>query len=111
MNQFSKILFVLAFLSFLIIAIVYFILGGLWIPILYFFLFTGIASVGIAAFLDRKLYLEFFLLKTTKHGMNMGVLILLTLAGLVCINYFGAHYNKTFDLTAEKLYSLSDQTK
>lgn len=111
MSPWSKISFVVAVISCLIILAVYFILGGVWIPILYFFVVTMALSLGAAIVLDWKLYVEFFLMRTTKHGMNMGMMILLSLTALVCINYLGVHYNKTFDLTAEKLYSLSDQTK
>jgi ABC-type uncharacterized transport system involved in gliding motility auxiliary subunit len=80
-------------------------------PIFYFFVIVIAACLAVALLLDWRVYLEFFTLKTTKHGMNMGVLILLTLAGLVCINYLGVRHNKTWDVTEEKIYSLSEQTK
>jgi ABC-type uncharacterized transport system involved in gliding motility auxiliary subunit len=110
MHNFSKLLFVIAGISGLILAAVYFIVQ-VWMPILYFFLIAMIGCFGVAILLDFRLYLEFFTLKTTKHGMNMGLIILLMLVGLICVNYLGARYNKTWDLTTEKLYSLSDQTK
>ena len=110
MSNISKICLLIAAISALIMGAVYFILQA-WLPILYFFLITLIACLGVAVLIDWKLYLEFFTLKTTKHGMNMGVLIVLFLTGLVCVNYLGARHNKTWDLTSEKLYSLSEQTK
>tara|TARA_B100001248_G_C27379284_1_gene456065 strand:- start:619 stop:2043 length:1425 start_codon:yes stop_codon:yes gene_type:complete len=59
---------------------------------------------------DRKLYFEFLTLRTTKHGMNMGALILLVVSFLVFLNYIAVRHNQTFDLTQEKINSLSDQS-
>jgi ABC-type uncharacterized transport system involved in gliding motility auxiliary subunit len=105
----SKIFFVVAGLSFLILAVVYFMVGA-WLPIIYLFAFVMVVSLGLAIAANWKLYLEFFTLRTTKHGMNMGVLILLVLTSLICVNYLAVKYNKTFDLTAEHLHTLSEQS-
>jgi hypothetical protein len=110
MSRLSKVCYVIAAVSILIMAAVYFMIL-VWLPILYFFLAAAILSVGLALVFDWRLYFEFLTLRTTKYGMNMGVLIVLAVAGLICVNYFGVRYNKTFDLTHEKLYSLSDQTR
>src|SRR5690606_38639204 len=84
---------------------------GVWLPVLYIFLaIAGIAFL-ISVFSDRKLYFEFLTLRTTKHGLNMGALILLVIALIVCVNYVSVRHNKTWDLTVEKLNSLSDQSK
>lgn len=109
MNKWSKVLFLVAALSLMLLGAVYFILG-VWIPILYFFVFTFVASISAALVLDYRLYIEFLTLKTTKHGMNMGGMILSTLVLLVAINYFAVRFNKTFDLTEERLHTLSDQS-
>jgi ABC-type uncharacterized transport system involved in gliding motility auxiliary subunit len=110
MSNIGKIGFLLAALCLVVVAAIRFILGA-WIPFLY--LLVALAGVAlIVSFIsDRKLYLEFFTLRTTKHGMNMGVLILLVLGFLVCVNYVSVRHNKTWDLTQEKLNSLSDQSK
>lgn len=110
MNHISKICFLLAAISGLFLGSIYFIVQ-MWMPILYVFLSAMIVCLAVAIALDWRLYLEFFTLKTTKHGMNMGVLIVLVLAALVCVNYLGVRHNKTWDLTSERLYSLSEQTK
>jgi ABC-type uncharacterized transport system involved in gliding motility auxiliary subunit len=68
------------------------------------------ALVVLAVFFDSRLYWEFLTMRTTKHGLNMGAMILLVLTLLVCVNYLANKHNKTWDLTAEKLNSLSDQT-
>jgi ABC-type uncharacterized transport system involved in gliding motility auxiliary subunit len=110
MNQISKICFLMAGISAVALGVFYSILM-VWMPIFYFFVFVIAICLGATLLLDWRTYLEFFTLKTTKHGMNMGALILLTLAALICINYLGVRYNKTWDVTAEKIYSLSEQTK
>lgn len=57
---------------------------------------------GLVAFFSRR---------SSKLGTNTGVLVLAVIAILVFLNYLGFRHHKTFDLTSEKLYTLSDQTK
>jgi ABC-type uncharacterized transport system involved in gliding motility auxiliary subunit len=85
------------------------ILGG-WINMLYVPLALFFLGLVLAVAFDFKNLLEFFTMRTTKHGMNMGALILLTLVLLFSINYLGVRFDKTFDVTEEKLNSLSDQS-
>ncbi|MBI3662700.1 MAG: GldG family protein [Acidobacteria bacterium] len=54
--------------------------------------------------------LAFFRRRGTRLGANTAVLTLAVLAILGLVNFLGARHSKRFDLTAEKLYSLSDQT-
>lgn len=54
--------------------------------------------------------LAFFRRRGTKLGANTAVLTLAVLAILGLVNFLAARHSKRFDLTAEKLYSLSDQT-
>ena len=49
--------------------------------------------------------------RQTRYGTLMGVSIVVVLAILVAINYIGARQNKRWDLTANKQFSLSDQSK
>lgn len=67
-------------------------------------------SFVFALAVDYKFYFEFLSMKTTKHGMNMGVLILLSLVLIVAVNFLGLRFDKTFDVTKEKINSLSDQS-
>src|SRR5579863_8982428 len=53
----------------------------------------------------------FFSKRSSKLGANTGVLIIAVLAILVFINYLGYRHHKTFDLTSEKLFTLSDQDR
>ena len=49
--------------------------------------------------------------RQTKYGAYSGTYILVFLAILVAANYLANRYNKSFDATKDKLYSLSDQTE
>jgi ABC-type uncharacterized transport system involved in gliding motility auxiliary subunit len=54
---------------------------------------------------------KFFSRRSSKLGTNTLVLSLAVLAILGLLNYLGYTYHKRFDLTSEKLFSLSDQTR
>src|SRR5579862_4949644 len=49
--------------------------------------------------------------RQARYGTLAGVSLLVVLGILVAINYIGARQNKRWDLTANKSYSLSDQTR
>lgn len=66
--------------------------------------------VLLGIFFEKDLILEFLSLKTTKHGMNMGSAILLVIVLLAAVNYIAYSRNKKWDLTQQKLNSLSEQT-
>ena len=109
MSRLSKISWFVAGLSLLVLLVARLMLGG-WINVM--FIPLGLFLVGflLAVIFDFRLYLEFFTMKTTKQGMSMGLIILLSMVLMVSINYLAVRHNKTWDLTEEKLNSLSDQT-
>lgn len=78
---------------------------SMWVP-----LGLGTVMIGAALIKDFRAIVDFLTMKTTKHGMNMGALILMTIAGLVCVNVLAVRYEKKFDWTSDKLNSLSDQS-
>src|SRR5437867_3793740 len=49
--------------------------------------------------------------RQAKYGTLTGVSVLVVLGILVAINYIGSRQNKRWDLTANKQFSLSDQSK
>src|ERR1700729_2788976 len=49
--------------------------------------------------------------RQTKYAAYATVYILVILAVVVLANFFANRYNKSFDATANKRYTLSDQTK
>jgi ABC-type uncharacterized transport system involved in gliding motility auxiliary subunit len=105
----AKILFLVAFAC-LVVAFVMQFIFGMWVNLNSIALaLAGVCAAG-AILVDWKLYLEFFTMRTTKHGMNMGALILMALVTVVCVNFLASKHNKTFDFTEEKANSLSPQS-
>ena len=109
MSKKAKIAFLSAFLS-LVAALVVQVMTGVWLNLNSALLGLAGALVALAILFDWKLYWEFFTMRTTKHGMNMGALIVMVITLLVCLNYLANKHNKTWDVTQEKLNSLSEQT-
>ena len=94
MSKLGKVSFVFAAISILAFTLARFLLGG-WMPF-YTILLGFFALFAVVGFtLDRKFFSSFFLMKTTKHGMNMGVMIVLVLALLIVVNYIAIKRNKT----------------
>lgn len=78
---------------------------SMWAPLaLGLVLFVG------ASIRERRALAEFFTMRTTKHGMNMGALILIALTAIVCLNVLAVRYERKWDWTNDKLFSLSDQS-
>jgi ABC-type uncharacterized transport system involved in gliding motility auxiliary subunit len=89
---------------------VFFLMTSAWLN-LNTMLFAGSGvAVLVALFFERRTLWEFLTMRTTKHGMNMGVSILMMTILMICLNYMANRYNKSWDLTQEKLNSLSDQS-
>lgn len=109
MSRISKILFLIAFLL-TIATVLLKIMTGIWLNLNTVLAIAACGAVAVAIVLDARLYWDFLTMRTTKHGMNMGAWIVLVLTALVCVNYLASRHNKTWDLTQEKLNSLSDQS-
>ncbi len=105
----TRISFFVAFLFFAA-AIALKIGTGMWLNLNSVFLGLAVASLLFNVVVDWRLYWDFLTMRTTKHGMNMGLTIVIVITFLVCINYLANRHNKTWDVTAEKLNSLSDQS-
>ncbi len=85
------------------------ILNG-WMPFLWVQLGLTVFFFVLTAYFERHLLVDFFTTKTTKNGMNMGVMILLVLVVLILVNVLSIRNYKTFDMTQARLNSLSDQS-
>ncbi len=99
----------IATLCMIIVIMARFILGG-WLDMLWFPLGLGLVSFTALLITEYKTILDFLTMRTTKNGMNMGMIILLMVVVLASVNYLSIRYNKTYDLTEEKINSLSEQT-
>jgi len=97
-------------ISFVCLLVLRFLLGGwenyMWVPLI---LFLGFLIAGLWTY--RSLFREFLSVKTTKEGMSMGAMILLTLILLAAVNYLGAKKYKTFDFSSAQVNSLSEQSR
>ncbi len=109
MSKLSKILLSLAGVSLAAFGLAKFLLGG-WMP--FYWVLIGFTAffVLVAVVKDYKLIIEFLTLKTTKHGMNMGAMILLVLALVGIVNYIGIKRNVTWDFSQAKTNTLSEQS-
>jgi ABC-type uncharacterized transport system involved in gliding motility auxiliary subunit len=74
-------------------------------------LIAGAVLLAIGVAVNFAAVLGFFGRRGTKLGTNTAVLALAVLGILVAANVLAARHVKRFDLTEEKLYSLSDQTR
>ncbi len=81
-----------------------------WDPNLFFPLGLACAFLCAGAFVERRTISEFLGMRTTKHGMNMGALILIAVVALVSVNFIAVKNDKKFDWTSEGLNSLSEQS-
>jgi ABC-type uncharacterized transport system involved in gliding motility auxiliary subunit len=75
-------------------------------------LLIGGGIVFVAALVVGFPYIvQYFSKRSSKLGTNTAILTVAVLAILVFLNFVGFRHHKRFDLTTEKLYTLSDQTK
>lgn len=92
-------------------------LGGLyfairvWMPFMWFVVAPAVIGFLGWIFYDRKMLFDFFTMKTTKYGFNMGFVIMMAVALLSAINFLGARHYTTFDFSSNATNSLSEQSK
>ncbi|HKC85553.1 MAG TPA: GldG family protein, partial [Blastocatellia bacterium] len=74
-------------------------------------LVIGVVLIGVSAVFNFGAIAAFFGGRQGKLGANTVVLSVAVLALVVVANFYFYRHHKRFDLTAEGLYSISDQTK
>jgi ABC-type uncharacterized transport system involved in gliding motility auxiliary subunit len=109
MTNRAKILFLISFLLIGATILIKVIVGA-WLNLNSILVALAGVAIVFAVASDFRLYRDFFTMRTTKHGLNMGALIVLVVTLLVCVNYLANKHNRTWDLTQEKLNSLSEQS-
>jgi ABC-type uncharacterized transport system involved in gliding motility auxiliary subunit len=109
MSKLGKMCFLFAGISLVSMSMTRY-LVGVWLPFCWVCLAMAAIFFVIGLLLDLKFFKEFFMMKTTKQGMSMGVLILLVLALLGVINFIGVRHSVTFDFSSAKTNTLSDQS-
>lgn len=110
MSRWGKISLFLSGLALIILFSVRYLMDG-WQNFMFVPLAIFLIGIILALALEWRLFLDFFSMRTTKHGMNMGAMIVLAIVLLVAVNFLSVRMNKTFDLTEEKINSLSPQTQ
>lgn len=110
MSRLAKIFFIVAVGIVAAVAVVQLLTQMPWLNI--HSVVMGIAGLLViaAVVVDFRFYAEFFSMRTTKGGMNMGLTIVVMLVILICVNYLANRHGKSWDFTQEKLNSLSDQS-
>ncbi len=74
-------------------------------------LIAGGVFVLAAVVLGFRAIVRAFSGRSAQQGTNTTILAVAVIAILAVINFVGFRHKKTFDLTTEKLYTLSDQTR
>lgn len=109
MSRLGKILYLISGLSVVGFLVARFIVGG-FIPALWAPLALFLACFIGAIVVDRRMYIDFLTMKTTKHGMNMGAMILSVIVMLAAVNFVSIRHYKTFDFSLAQQNTLSDQS-
>ena len=81
-----------------------------WVESILGIIAVGLLSVFGSVFTDYRFYKEIASMKTTKNGLSLGAVVAMVFVLLSAVNYISHVRNITWDLTSEKLNSLSDQT-
>lgn len=109
MKKLSKIFLIFALIAFIGFVITKSLLGS-WMPFYSILLGFCSAFLGLAAYMERKNLTDFFAMRTTKHGMNMGAMVVLVLVLVILTNYIAVKRNKTWDFSQAQINTLSEQS-
>lgn len=110
MSPKGKLFFTIAILSLLALAGLFFALR-VWMPFMWFVIAPAVIGFAGWLYTDFRNLKEFLGMKTTKQGMNMGVLILISMVLLIAINFVAARHHKAFDFSNNQVNSISEQSK
>jgi ABC-type uncharacterized transport system involved in gliding motility auxiliary subunit len=109
MTKLSKIFLAMAGIALLAFVVAKSLLGS-WMPFYTILLVFVGGLTGAVIYHERRLLMDFFTMKTTMHGMNMGLMIILVIIILSLTNYIAVKRNVTWDLSQSKTNTLSDQS-
>jgi ABC-type uncharacterized transport system involved in gliding motility auxiliary subunit len=82
-----------------------------WEQYVPYLVWTGLAAVIVYMAGQWREIAQVFGGRHARYGALAGVSVLVVLGILVAVNYIGAQQNKRWDLTANKAFSLSDQSR
>jgi ABC-type uncharacterized transport system involved in gliding motility auxiliary subunit len=84
---------------------------GEFLPFSKGLLIGGAAALLVAIVVGFQGILTFFSKRSAQQGANTSILAIAVIAILAVANFVGYRHHKRLDLTTEKLYTLSDQTR
>lgn len=106
MSKKGRLLLGIACILFLSFGGLYFAIQS-WMPFMWFILGPAVLAFFGWIYYDRRLLYDLMTMKTTKHGLNMGALVLIAVVFLVGLNILSSKENKSFDFTQVGLHTLS----
>ena len=74
-------------------------------------LVLGALFVVASLVIGFRYFIRFFSKRSSRLGTNTTILTVAVIAILIVVNFAGFRHHKRFDLTTEKLYTLSGQTR
>lgn len=83
---------------------------GVWFPFLWAVLALGVGAFSFWIYLNMAQIIDFLNAKSTKNGMSNGVTILIGFLVLIGINFLSVRYNKSWDITKDRVNSLSEES-
>ena len=109
MSKLGKIALIMAGVSIALFGVVYLIFQG-WNPFFFLLLALSAIFVFLAAYFERSNIVDLMAMKTTKDGLNNGMLVFMVIAAMISINVLGVKYYKTWDFSGAQIHSLSEQS-
>lgn len=82
-----------------------------WEQYAYYLAWGGLVAVLLYSLGQWRELAKAFSGRQARYGTLTGVSVVVVLGILIAINYIGTRQNKRWDLTTNKVYSLSDQTR
>lgn len=107
-KKWAFIYLIVATLGFVVSGIPYVL--GFWYNFLYIPFIGAILAFGFWIYLNKDNLIDFFKAKSTKNGLSNGTAILIGFLVLIGVNFLSVRYDKTYDITKDKLNSLSDES-
>ncbi len=109
MSLLGKLLLALSGVSMIIMVLAMWVLGA-WVPVLYVPLGLFVVGFVLALCVDFRLYVAFFCMRPTRRGLSIGVSLVFALILCFSLAYLSLHFEKSLDVTEEKINTLSPQT-
>ncbi len=95
----------------IILAYVWYSIQRVWDPWVQIVFYGGLALTLVMLLLSFDQIKAGFRRRSTQYGTNTLVMVLMVVGLLGMVNFLAKKYQKRWDLTSAKLYSLSDQTE